>query len=183
MPPSPHATRLLRDYLRAKDAQVPRLFTRVFTPDAAFVPRYAIPGPFGDAQPHEGRPAVVEAFRELGRMSENILTVVPEDSVEESPGRLRSRWVVAMTRRESGAGFVGWGDYDWSLAECGRARRLAVDFLGLAPLTPQDAPAVLDRMLDLPHPIVADAVLVQAVGDLPGLPKLRDWLERGGAVA
>lgn len=148
--------RLVEDYLRAKDAQVPMLYRRVFTPDARFVPTYAMPSPFGDDSPREGLAAITEGFRAMGAACENILTVVPRESLAETPEGFVSDWVVAMTRRNGAGAFVGWGRYTWRLdASRTRARELAVRFEGLH--QPVDELATFDALLDLPHPWCSEA--------------------------
>ncbi|MGH1340775.1 MAG: nuclear transport factor 2 family protein [Nannocystales bacterium] len=151
LPIRPESARILEDYLRAKDAQVPHLYRRVFTADARFVATYAMPSPFGDDAPRQGFSAIVDGFRTMGTACENILTVVPIETLDETAERLLSRWVVAMTKRDGSGAFVGWGTYRWRFdATRTRARELAVRFEGLH--EPADEDATFDAMLDLSHP-------------------------------
>lgn len=167
--------RLIEDYLRAKDAQVPHLYRRVFTEDAEFNPSYAMPSPFGDETPRRGLAEITAAFREMGRQCENILTVVPLESLQENATSLTSQWVVAMTQRDGTRAFVGWGTYVWTLDPAqSLATKLAVRFEGLH--VPDDVETTFDAMLDLPHPWCAqDAVLEFA--ERADVEPLRTWLE------
>ncbi|MFT5681640.1 MAG: hypothetical protein ACI8RZ_002546 [Myxococcota bacterium] len=178
---TPHSqapsARIIADYLRAKDAQVPLLYQRVFTADARFVTIFHVPSPFGETPPQEGLPAITRTFRMMGAHNENIVTVVPVESLVQRDGILTSRWVVAMTRRDGTGGFSGWGSYRWTLDDTGtRARELEVTFEGMAALSNAEAPAVLSRLLDLSHPWCMQADLIEAISDLPQLETLHDWL-------
>jgi hypothetical protein len=177
----PTSARLLADYLRAKDAQLPHLYDRVFAVDAAFRPTYAVPTPFGEATPSVGLPAVRETFRRMGTFCENIVTVVPVESLDEQGGRLRSRWVVAMTVREGGAGFVGWGTYVWTWTPEGDlAVDLAVEFQGMVPFAADEVGHALDALLGLSHPWCGRDELAAAVGAVPKLDRLHDWVMGAG---
>jgi len=168
---------IIARYLRAKDAQVPHLYRQVFVPDSLFTTTFTGPSPFGERPPQRGLAAITDTFRQLGQRCENIVTVVPTESISEQDGILTSRWVVAMTIREQPAGFTGWGTYRWVLDAGGlRARELHVTFEGMAPLDGESAPVVLDRMLSLSHPWCSTADLRSATDDLPLLAELRAWV-------
>lgn len=176
-PVLPPSARIIADYLRAKDAQVPQLYSRVFTPDARFITTFSVPSPFGERPPQLGLPAITSTFKELGTHNENIVTLVPVESVEQRDGVLSSRWVVAMTRRDGTGGFAGWGRYAWILDDSGsRARELEVFFEGMAALSVSQAEPVLSALLDLPHPWCTQVELDRAVSPLPQLEALHRWL-------
>ncbi|MEM6994379.1 MAG: nuclear transport factor 2 family protein [Myxococcota bacterium] len=175
------SARIIEDYLRAKDAQVPHLYRRVFTEDARFVATYDMPSPFGDDGPRDGLAAIASGFRKMGQMCENIVTVVPVDSLDETSGSLSSRWVVAMTRRDGAGGFVGWGSYRWSLdVDAKRATELAVRFEGMQPLDTADEADVFDALLDLPHPWCTREQIERAASATTLAPLLA-WLAEGSA--
>ncbi len=171
--------RILRDYLRAKDAQVPHLFARVFTDDAIFIATHAVESPVSGSEPTVGLEAVTTLFREMGRQCENIVTVVPSETVRESAGLVTSDWVVALTLRNGAPGFVGWGTYQWTLAACGtRAVQLAVHFAGKVALNADLATPVLDVLVDQSHPFCSTTDLKQASSEVPELMPLVRWLKR-----
>lgn len=174
--PTAHA-RVVEAYLRAKDAQLPRLYDRVFAPDAELHPSYAMESPFGDARPRIGHADVVDAFRSMGKFFENIVTVVPIETVFEDESGLRSRWGVAMTARDGSGGMVAWGTYGWTFTPSGTlARRLDVGFDDRVMLPLGQAHAAVDRILSVSHPWCSTASLVRAVADAPDLVSLRAWL-------
>ncbi len=183
----PESARIVRDYLRAKDAQVPHLFSRVFTNDAVFTSTYSRAAPFGDSGPKHGLPAITELFRYMGERCENIITVVPTDTIDEVPGGLGCDWVVAMTQRNGEGGFVGWGDYAWIFnAEGTRAEKLAVHFQGAVPLEEGETGNALDAMVALAHPWCALSDLRRTAQGSAELEPLRQWLaerRRGDAAA
>ncbi|MBV1861953.1 MAG: hypothetical protein KUG77_26260 [Nannocystaceae bacterium] len=181
LPIRPEAARIIEDYLRAKDAQIPQLYRRVFTEDALFVPSYAMPSPFGDDTPRCGIADITTAFRAMGQQCENILTVVPVESIREDAYTITSQWVVAMTRRDGGDAFVGWGTYRWTLGPAGtRARKLAVRFEGLC--APKNVAETFEAMLELSHPwCTQDALLDFA--QRAHLDALQDWLRITDATA
>jgi hypothetical protein len=169
--------RIVQDYLRAKDAQLPRLFSRVFSPAGRFVATYASPGPFREEGPQDGLPAIVEVFRRMGQACENIITVVPVETLIEHGRTLTSQWVVALTTRSGDGGFVGWGSYRWTWSADGRrADELAVRFEGSRPLSVDDAPTLLDDLLELPHPWCTQSAIQQATSSMASLADLRAWL-------
>jgi len=172
------SARVVRDYLRAKDGQLPLLFSRVFSPHGRFVATYDFPAPFEDAGPREGLDAVTELFRKMGERCENIVTVVPVETARESESTLQTQWVVAMTTRSGQGGFVGWGTYRWTFESDGqRARELAVRFEGMAPLSVAEAPALLGDFMDLPHPWCTGAEISEASSSMRSLGPLRMWLD------
>lgn len=174
LPIRPDAARIIEDYLRAKDAQIPLLYRRVFTEDARFIPTYAMPSPFGDDTPRSGIADITAAFREMGRQCENILTVVPLESLRDDQGTMTSKWVVAMTQREGGSAFVGWGTYAWRLTpDATRANELAVRFEGIH--SPDDVGSTFEAMLDLPHPWCTTQA-VSEFAERARIGRLREWL-------
>jgi hypothetical protein len=63
--------RIVRDDLRAKDAQVPRLFSHVFTEDAVFTSIHAVASPVAGSEPSVGLQALtdhVSAHRAVQRL-------------------------------------------------------------------------------------------------------------------
>lgn len=183
MTPAIHteSARIVRDYLRAKDAQVPHLFSSVFTEDALFISAYEQAAPFGDSGPKEGLTAITELFRYMGERCENIITVVPTDTLNETVGGLACDWVVAMTQRNEDGGFVGWGRYEWEFGAQGTlAKKLLVRFQGAVPMDSGEAPAVLDVMSQLAHPWCALSDLRRGMRGLSEMQPLEHWLEQLG---
>ena len=170
---------VVRDYLRAKDGQLPQLFTRVFSADGRFVSTHAADATMEDSDV-TGLDAVTRVFRELGRGYENIVTLVPLETMRESDGILTSHWVVAMTDRNDTDGFVGWGRYRWTFNDAGDlADELAVHFEGSVRMTARETSSRIDTLLDLPHPFCAHAALMRA---LSWCAPVCAWLDRDPAT-
>jgi len=168
---------LVERYLRAKDAQVPLLYRRVFTSDGRFESRFEVPSPFPPSEPCVGLPAIVDNFRAMGTMVENVVTFVPIESAVQEDRILSAHWVVAMTQRDGAGGFAGWGTYRWELDDaCRLGQALYVSFQGLTPFPAARAPAVFEPLFDLAHPWCTNEALVDAAR-LAELGTLRSWLE------
>lgn len=162
--------RVLTEYLAAKDEQRPHLMKQVFSDDAVFESRFEFDTDFPTDGPSVGQKAVIDAFRGLGAMMENIYTVCTVDSVDDAETTMSCGWLVGMSERATGRVRVAWGDYRWTFDHHGtRATELIVTMKHMAFIEPEQLDAVMVWLRHLPSPWVSAE---QLVGDAPAFDEL-----------
>jgi hypothetical protein len=143
---------LVQTYLSAKDHHQPRLYRRVFHPDAVFSSTSPDPS-FGQGHEHAGLDAIQRVFAPLSQACHNIVTLVPRPSVVDDGPIQTSDWLVGMQQRHDGQVRLAAGTYRWTFRGA-LASRLDVVMTWVHLTDARNGAPALDWMLDAQGPWV-----------------------------
>lgn len=165
----------VRTYLRAKDEHRPHLMAQVFAPKALLemvVRTDAIVFPSRTC----GREAITDVLvRQFGRVHDNVYTFCLQRPAATPVAHTHScRWLVGMSRKDTGELRLGCGSYDWHFqaGEPHLVEHLRITIEAMQVLPARLADPVLTWLSHLPYPwcpaevLAEDAPLVPAVQEL-----------------
>lgn len=178
---NPSTADLLRQYIRAKDENRPRIMADAFLPDATLnmkLSTTAVAFP-SETQGVEGIADVLS--RTFGTRFDNVYTFYLDH-----PGRDTRRdtfacdWLVAMTQKDDNTLRVGCGGYVWHMqAEPHRVARLDIDIDAMVVLEPGLTDQVFDWIERLPYPWTAARTVLGHAPDIAALAPVLQRIEAG----
>jgi hypothetical protein len=166
----------VRTYLRAKDEHRPHLMAQVFAPKALLemvVKTDAIVFPSRTC----GREAITDVLvRQFGRVHDNVYTFCLQRPTADQAGHTYScRWLVGMSRKDTGELRIGCGCYDWHFqtSEPYLVEHLRITIEVMHVLPARLTEPVLTWLSHLPYPWCPGEVLAE---DAPPVPAVQDVL-------
>jgi hypothetical protein len=140
-------------YILAKDGNRPHLLDASFTDGATLRMQVQTDAIAFPPECH-GRSAIAETLvRRFNQTYENIYTLCIGVPPERTATAFSSKWLVAMSERETGAVRIGCGRYDWAFEEVGgRVQSLTVTIEAMEILPSGALASVMAWMSSLPYP-------------------------------
>jgi hypothetical protein len=168
----------IETYIHAKDGNRPHLMSRAFAPDAKLAMDVRT-GAISFPAAVDGLDAISQTLvSQFALRYENVYTFCIGDAPDEcSDLPFECCWLVCMSEKDTGAGRIGHGRYEWRFASGEKRRTDSLRILigDMAVLPASEAGAMFEWASRLPYPWCPADRLKSA---LPDIPVVRDATER-----